>query len=152
MLEPQPGADAPDRYESRGSWSYTWWLPDDLPEGEAVPLGTQVCVPARGGLPPHLAFVPYKQPPDGGHPVLVFLHGSGESAPTPLRRVALQGPPQTAGRDPASLDFAVLSPQKPAGREFADDEIARGVVKLVDAYVASHRIDASRVYLTHPPS
>ena len=51
-----------------------------------MPLGTQVCVPARGGLPPHLAFVPYKQPPDGGHPVLVFLHGSGESAPTPLRR------------------------------------------------------------------
>ena len=148
MLEPQPGADAPDRYESRGSWSYTWWLPDDLPEGEAVPLGTQVCVPARGGLPPHLAFVPYKQPPDGGHPVLVFLHGSGESAPTPLRRVALQGPPQTAGRDPASLDFAVLSPQKPKGREFSDDDVARGIVKLVDAYVASHRVDASRVYLT----
>ncbi|KAH8052394.1 hypothetical protein JL721_10868 [Aureococcus anophagefferens] len=99
MLEPQPGADAPDRYESRGSWSYTWWLPDDLPEGEAVPLGTQ-------------------------------------------------GPPQTAGRDPASLDFAVLSPQKPKGREFSDDDVARGIVKLVDAYVASHRVDASRVYLT----
>ncbi|KAH8067864.1 hypothetical protein JL720_12364 [Aureococcus anophagefferens] len=99
MLEPQPGADAPDRYESRGSWSYTWWLPDDLPEGEAVPLGTQ-------------------------------------------------GPPQTAGRDPASLDFAVLSPQKPKGREFADDDVAGGIVKLVDAYVASHRVDASRVYLT----
>ena len=123
---------------ARDDWDSLWWLPA---EGEPTP-GKQVAVSSRL---PHLLYLP--DDPSAA-PLLVFLHGQGESSPTPLPMVALQGPPQTAGRNPKALPFAVLSPQKPRSSEFFDDDVASEILKLVDAYVASHHLDAKRVYLT----
>ena len=94
---------------------------------------------------PHLLYLP--DDPSAA-PLLVFLHGQGESSPAPLPMVALQGPPQTAGRNPKALPFAVLSPQKPRSSEFFDDDVASEILGLIDIYVSRFHLDAKRVYLT----
>lgn len=65
-----------------GLWDSLWWLPKD---GELSP-GTQV---ASHKTMPYLMFVPEEASPTDGWPLLVFLHGQGESSPTPLPRVAI---------------------------------------------------------------
>jgi predicted peptidase len=93
--------------------------------------------------------VPSGTPPPGGWPLLIFLHGQGESSgAAPLKQVALQGPPQHAGRHPDSIPFVVLSPQKPLTSQFFSNNVAISIMGLVDRYVASLSLDSSRVYLT----
>ena len=122
-------------------WNTLWWLPSD---GDVTP-GKQV---ASHKTMPHLMFVPAGTPPADGWPLLVFLHGQGESSPTPLPRVAIQGPPQTCGRAPGTMKMAVLSPQKPMSSQFYDNDVADSIEALVDMYVASLKLDVRRVYLT----
>ena len=56
-------------------------------------------MPASPGGLPHLGFVPFNGvPPDGGWPLVVYLHDEEHSAPSPLPRLALAGPPLFAGR------------------------------------------------------
>ena len=122
---------------ARDDWNTLWWLPSD---GDVTP-GKQV---ASHTTMPHLMFVPAGTPPAGGWPLLVFLHGQGESSPTPLPRVAIQGPPQTCGRAPGTMKMAVLSPQKPMSSQFYDNDVADNIEALVDMYVASQKLDATR--------
>ena len=72
---------------------------------------------------------PRGPPPADGWPLLVFLHGQGRSSPTPLPRVAIQGPPQTCGRAPGTMKMAVLSPQKPMSSQFYDNDVADDIEK-----------------------
>ena len=130
----------------QGDWSRLWWLPTI--SSAAVP-GQQVALAGNASLLPHLIFVPAGDPPPQGWPLLVFLHGQGESSgASTLEKVALQGPPQQAGRHPQHMPFAVLSPQKPLETEFFDTPVASGIIALIDRYIAAHKLDASRVYLT----
>ena len=46
------------------------------------------------------------------------------------------------------MKLAVLSPQKPMSSQFYDSDVADNIEALVDMYVASQKLDASRVYLT----
>ena len=113
------------RYSEAGNWTALWWLPEI---GDAAVPGTQVAVEKSSPHPlPHLIFVPPGSAPPTGWPTIVFLHGQGESSPSPLPMVALQGPPQHAGRHPSTLPFVVLSPQKPMRSQFYDDDVAAGV-------------------------
>lgn len=129
--------------DAEDTWKTLWWLPK---LGESAVAGTQVALTEPE---PHLIFFPLGDPPKWGWPLVVFLHGQGESAPAPLGGVALQGPPQTAGRDPEALDFAVLSPQKPRDAEFYDADVGAWIVDLIDAYVEGEiPVDEARIYLT----
>jgi predicted peptidase len=89
-------------------------------------------------------------------PLLVFLHGAGESGSDPSK-LALQGPPKLVTPSPllasgpapqASLEtlrahFAVLSPQSPSGDWTAD---AKTVLELVTALLkANPTLDPTRV-------
>jgi predicted peptidase len=131
-------------YEN-GNWDSTWWYPKQA----AAPVpGTQVMLPDSSPRVPHLIFVPAGSPPDGGWPLIVFLHGQGESSPSPLESIALQGPPQHAGRHPASMAFAVLSPQKPMHAQFFDEEVAAGIAATIQHYLSTQPLDSRRVYLT----
>jgi len=131
----------------QGDWSSLWWLPK---HGSAPTPGQQVAIAGDSTTLPHLIFVPAGVPPTpDGWPLVVFLHGQGESSgASPLENVALQGPPQQAGRHPSHLPFAVLSPQKPLETEFFDPQVGSGIVSLIERYIAAHKLDASRVYLT----
>ena len=131
----------------KGDWESLWWLPT-----ACTPAPGKQCAIAgdseQQGLP-HLIFIPAGEPPSGGWPVVVFLHGQGESSgAAPLPNVALQGPPQQAGRHPEGLPFAVLSPQKPLSSQFFDDDIAEAIISMIDRYIATFKLDVSRVYLT----
>ena len=127
----------------KGDWSSVWWLPK---AATAPQIGAQVAI---DGPLPHLIFVPPGEAPPTGWPLLVFLHGQGESqGASALANVALQGPPQHAGRHPHDMPFAVLSPQKPLGSEFFSDGVGDKILALIDSYLGSLPLDRQRVYLT----
>ena len=134
----------PMLYEG-GDWNSLWWYPK---QAAAPVLGTQVKVEDAAPRIPHLIFVPAGVPPEGGWPVIVFLHGQGESSPSPLEGLALQGPPQHAGRHATTLPFAVISPQKPMGSQFFDDDVASAIAATIRHYLATQPLDARRGHAT----
>ena len=134
----------PMLYEG-GDWNSLWWYPK---QAAAPVLGTQVKVEDAAPRIPHLVFVPAGVPPEGGWPVIVFLHGQGESSPSPLEGLALQGPPQHAGRHATTLPFAVISPQKPMGSQFFDDDVASAIAATIRHYLATQPLDARRGHAT----
>lgn len=139
---PLPKARA-GNYASAGDWSRLWWLPE---AGDHAARGVQVAVTTHM---PHLFFAPNGARPAGGWPLLVYLHDEGRSAGrAPLKLVALEGPPQRCGRQPAAeTSFVVVSPQKPMDLPWTEATVARGVVALVEA-LCGDLCDARRVCLT----
>jgi hypothetical protein len=98
---PLPKARA-GNYASAGDWSRLWWLPE---AGDHAARGVQVAVTTHM---PHLFFAPNGARPAGGWPLLVYLHDEGRSAGrAPLKLVALEGPPQRCGRQPAAETSAL---------------------------------------------
>lgn len=77
-------------------------------------------------------------------PMVVFLHGRGESG-TDLTKVAVHGPPKFAAAG-QSLPFVLLSPQCPEGQGW---NIAH-LEALLDSVLKQHegRIDRDRMYIT----
>tara|TARA_B100000795_G_C22347567_1_gene267417 strand:- start:31 stop:495 length:465 start_codon:yes stop_codon:yes gene_type:complete len=134
----------PMLYEG-GDWNSLWWYPK---QAAAPVLGTQVKVEDTAPRIPHLVFVPAGVPPEGGWPVIVFLHGQGESSPSPLEGLALQGPPQHAGRHATTLPFAVISPQKPMESQFFDDDVATAIATTIRHYLTTQPLDARRGHAT----
>jgi len=68
-----------------GSWETLWWLPEGA---DAAVAGKQVAIAAPH---PHLIFFPAGPAPPAGWPLVVFLHGQGESAPKPLNMSRVSG-------------------------------------------------------------
>ncbi|KAH7726047.1 hypothetical protein AAVH_06490 [Aphelenchoides avenae] len=97
---------------------------------------------------PYLLSVPSGTRPDGGFPVLCFLHGYDEAAPCPIQEgVTRHGPLNP--KNPARIreEFIVFAPQLPV----AGDRWFRfaGQVKEVAKHVQTeHGGDPTRIYLT----
>src|ERR1051326_5174670 len=74
-------------------------------------------------------------------PLLIFLHGSGESGKD-IEKVKVHGPPKliAAGKE---FPFLVLSPQSPGGGW--NVEVLNG---LLDEILQKYTVDEDRVYLT----
>jgi predicted peptidase len=92
--------------------------------------------------------------PDARHPMLVFLHGSGESG-SDLAGVYAWGPPSLLKKDTinpvfaATCPFVVLAPQcPPRGQRWDMDYMTRAVSVLVDGTLRRSRVDPDRVYVT----
>jgi len=75
-------------------------------------------------------------------PLIVFLHGSGESG-TDLEAVTRNGPPKIVGQH-QDLPFVILSPQRSDGQSWAPSTIRM----LLEDVVRRYQIDTDRVYLT----
>jgi predicted peptidase len=92
--------------------------------------------------------------PDAKHPMLVFLHGSGETG-TDLAGVYIHGPMSLLKADGGNPDFAatcpfvVLCPQcPPRGQRWDMDYMTAALKVLIDGVVGRARVDPDRVYLT----
>jgi predicted peptidase len=78
---------------------------------------------------------------DQAWPLLLFLHGAGESG-TDLARVKIHGPPKLV-ETKKDFPFIVVSPQSP-GRGWN----AETLTALLDEVVAKHKVDPNRIYVT----
>jgi predicted peptidase len=74
-------------------------------------------------------------------PVIMFLHGAGESGTNQLTKVKMHGPPKIC--EAKKLPFIVVSPQSP-GMGWQVD----GLNLLLDDILAKYNCDPERVYLT----
>jgi len=79
-------------------------------------------------------------------PVMLFLHGRGESKP-PLSTVAKWGPPLRLARG-ESLPYIVVSPQCPEKESWAQPNQQELLVKLIEHVLKNFACDADRLYLT----
>jgi len=93
-----------------------------------------------------LLFVPRQYAERSDWPVIVFLHGAGESGSDP-NKVALQGPPRLVQTNP-DFPFVVVSPQNSAGRGGFSGTMAAAVAELVELLPRELSTDPRRVYLT----
>ncbi|PAW63718.1 MAG: hypothetical protein B9S36_04205 [Verrucomicrobiia bacterium Tous-C2TDCM] len=84
----------------------------------------------------------YEADPEKRWPLVVFLHGAGERGDQ-LADVAKHGPPKlvAGGR---KFPFILASPQCPKDEWWTEQPI----LDLIDSLEESHRVDASRIYLT----
>ena len=81
--------------------------------------------------------------PEGGWPVIFFLHGSGERGAN-LDLVKKHGPPKLVGKTPELNKFIIVSPQCPDGRWW--DLVA--LKGLIDNTIKTQPVDKDRVILT----
>jgi predicted peptidase len=94
----------------------------------------------------YLLYLPKEYGKDSAQkwPLMVFLHGSGESG-SDLEKVKVHGPPKLIAQG-KEFPFIVVSPQAPAGpRRGWDVETLNA---LLDEILAKYPVDPDRVYLT----
>ncbi len=76
-------------------------------------------------------------------PLLLFLHGGGESGDS-LVAVKRNGPPKLIARG-KQFPFLILAPQNPHKRKWWN---TAAVIQLLDNIITEHNVDTKRVYLT----
>jgi predicted peptidase len=91
-----------------------------------------------------LNYLLHTPPGTGRHPLIVFLHGHGESG-ADLELVKVHGIPRVVEEQP-DFPFVTVSPQCPLGVTWV--LIADAVEALVEETITWENVDPSRVYLT----
>ncbi|MCC2670420.1 MAG: phospholipase [Armatimonadetes bacterium] len=93
----------------------------------------------------YLLYLPkdYGKDPNKRWPLLMFLHGAGESG-SDLEKVKVHGPPKLIAQG-KEFPFIVISPQCPSVREWWDRNTLNA---LLDEVIAKYRVDEERLYLT----
>ncbi|MEJ2163610.1 MAG: PHB depolymerase family esterase [Robiginitalea sp.] len=85
----------------------------------------------------------YNEQPKERFPLLLFLHGGGESG-APLELIRENGPPKLLAEG-KEFPFLILAPQNPHKKQWWN---VRAVMELLDRIVAENRVDLDRIYLT----
>jgi predicted peptidase len=93
----------------------------------------------------YLLYLPkeYGKDPNTRWPLILFLHGAGESG-TELERVKVHGPPKLVAQG-KELPFIIVSPQCPSRQEGWNSEV---LAALLDEIAGKYAVDRDRVYLT----
>src|SRR4029079_13721099 len=93
----------------------------------------------------YLLYLPkeYGKDPQQKWPLVLFLHGSGESGDD-LEKVKTHGPPKLVAQG-KEFPFLLVSPQAPSAREWWNNEV---LVALLDEVMQKYAVDPDRVYLT----
>lgn len=76
-------------------------------------------------------------------PLLLFLHGGGESGGN-LEDLKTNGPPKLLAEG-KEFPFLILAPQNPYQRKWWN---TRSVIQLLDTIAETNRVDLDRIYLT----
>ncbi len=79
----------------------------------------------------------------GRYPLLLFLHGGGESGQD-LEMLKTGGPPKMLAEG-HEFPFLILAPQNPHAKQWWN---VRAVKQLLDSVVRTNRVDPDRIYLT----
>jgi len=85
----------------------------------------------------------YEKEPAVPLPLLLFLHGGGESGDS-LAILKKNGPPKLLAEG-KQFPFLVLAPQNPHKKKWWN---IRAIVQLLDTIVANNNVDPNRIYLT----
>jgi len=76
-------------------------------------------------------------------PLLLFLHGGGESG-NDTAKLSIHGPPKLL-KEGREFPFIILAPQNPYTRKHWDIHV---VIELLEKIIETNRVDTSRIYLT----
>ena len=79
----------------------------------------------------------------GEFPLLLFLHGGGESGAS-LELIQENGPPKLLAEG-ADFPFLILAPQNPYKKQWWN---VRAVKQLLEQIISENRVDRDRLYLT----
>ena len=85
----------------------------------------------------------YQENSEKDFPILLFLHGGGESGDS-LVTIKENGPPKLIVQG-KKFPFLILAPQNPYAKKWWN---TRAVKQLLDSIVGQNRIDKNRIYLT----
>lgn len=85
----------------------------------------------------------YAEQPKRNFPLLLFLHGGGESGAT-LDMIKKNGPPKLLAEG-TDFPFLILAPQNPYVKQWWN---VHAVMALLEKVVADNRVDPNRLYLT----
>lgn len=95
---------------------------------------------------PYLLYLPKDFDAAKSHaPIMLFLHGRGESN-GPLSLVAKWGPPQLAASG-QQFPFIVVSPQCPTDDSWSSDTQQTRLGELLDFVIDKYHVETDRVYL-----
>jgi predicted peptidase len=124
------------------------WL--SVVAGAAEPAGgkqVELSFKAKdSGEVPYLLYLPDEfESAKTGLPIMLFLHGRGESD-GPLSLVAKWGPPQLAA-DGDKLPFILVSPQCPREDSWSSETQQARLSELLDSVVEKYHADPNRIYL-----
>lgn len=95
---------------------------------------------------PYLQYLPKDYDKDKKHPLMLFLHGRGESN-GPLSVVAQWGPPKIVANG-KNLPFILISPQCPKEDFWSSDTQIDRLLKLLDHVKKEFSVDENRIVLT----
>jgi len=102
---------------------------------------------ADGGAMPYLLYLPESYKKDGDKvPVMLFLHGRGESR-GPLSVVAKWGPPRRLASG-EHMKYLVVSPQCPAKSFWSKADQQKRLLELLAHINKTYNVDQDRIYLT----
>lgn len=116
---------------------------DDPQPGKQVEMKLEL---SGGGSISYLLYLPNGYEDAEKHPVMLFLHGRGESY-GPLSLVKKWGPPRLVERG-EDLPYILVSPQCPGESRWNAPEQQQALVQLLDHVAGRFKADADRVYLT----
>jgi len=85
----------------------------------------------------------YEGTEDEEFPLLLFLHGGGESGGN-LEEIKSNGPPKLIAEG-NEFPFLILAPQNPHEKKWWNTE---ALIELLDEVMANNRVDKNRIYLT----
>jgi predicted peptidase len=101
---------------------------------------------AELGTIEYLLYLPANYEEQDKLPLMLFLHGRGESN-GPLSLVAKWGPPRIVARGD-KLPYIIVSPQCPRTDNWGSTTQRSRLIELLDSVVGDLKVDQERIYLT----